>query len=142
MRILEGAMREQADRKGWRSLLEWAAAFALLALAVVGAMSIGIFVVPFAIAAIVLAARRNCRWPEAALGAFLGVGSLCLFIAFLHRDDSPCPAARTLVRVRPGERLSCGGLDPVPWLAIGLLLAAVGLGGYLLFHRTHRVHAL
>jgi hypothetical protein len=123
---------------GWRSLGEWALAFALLAVAVLGALSIGVFVLPVAVAALAFAARRNRRWPEPALGALIGVGVVCLYVAFRGRDYSPCPPSGTPMRLGPGERFTCGGLDPVPWLAVGLVLGAVGLLGYLALRRAHR----
>lgn len=127
------------SRTGWGAFLEWAGAFGLLALTVIGAASIGIFVAPFAIVATTLVVRRNRDWPEAPLGALVGVGALCLVIGSRRREYPPCPPAGTPVRVAPGEQFACsGGWDPVPWLVIGLALAGAGLVGYLLFRHRHR----
>ena len=125
------------SRTGWLSLLEWAVAFGLLALTLIGAMSIGLFVAPFAIVAMTLAVRRNHDWPEAPLGGLLGVGGICVFIAYRNRGYVPCPSSETTIRLSPGEHYfaSCGGFDPLPWLIVGLLLATAGLGGYLVFRR-------
>ena len=131
-------MTDRASRTGWRALLEWALAFALFALTLIGAASIGIFVAPFAIGAVVLAVRRNRDWPEAALGGLTGVGAVCLFIAYRNRNYSPCPPPGTTVRLARGGHFSCGGLDPVPWLTIGVALAGVGLAGYLAFRQIER----
>ena len=122
------------DRRGWRSLAEWAVALSLVALAVIGAMTIGMFVLPVAIAAVVLAARRNRAWPEALMGGLVGVGSVFLFVAYRNRSYSLCPPGP--MRLSHGEHFSCGGFDPMPWLTIGLLLIASGLAGYLLSRRT------
>ena len=123
------------QRHGWPSLAEWTLAFGLVTYAILGLMTIGIFVVPFAIAAVVIAGRRNRGWPEAMFGGFLGVASICLLVAFLNRDYSLCP---TTIRLGPGDHFRCGGRDPMPWLSVGGLLAATGLMGYTAFRLIHR----
>jgi hypothetical protein len=125
------------DRGGWQSFGEWAIALGLMTLAVVGAMTIGIFVLPFALAAAWFAARRNSQWPEALTGGLVGVGATLLFVAYRNRGYSPCPLGRFPVRLARGEHFSCGGFNPMPWLTIGLLLALAGFLGYLAFRRTH-----
>ncbi|HEY3115026.1 MAG TPA: hypothetical protein VGJ62_15200 [Gemmatimonadaceae bacterium] len=117
-------------RTGWQSLVEWAVGLGLLALAVVGALSIGVFVMPFALAALLFAALRNRAWPEAVLGGLLGVGSVFLFVAYRNRLYSPCPPGP--MRLAHGQHFSCGGFDPMPWLTIGLVLIVGGVSGYLL----------
>jgi hypothetical protein len=134
-------MNDRPDRPGWRSLIEWALALALLALALIGAASIGMLVVPFAIVALVFASRRNRAGPEPALGGLVGVGSVCLFVAYRNRAYVPCPPPGTPVRVSPGDHFSCGGLNPIPWLTIGMLLIAVGIGCYLVLRRTRRIRS-
>ena len=135
---MAAAMRDPPNRTGWRSLLEWACALGLLTLTLIGGASIGMFVAPFAIAAMAVAVRRNRDWPEAALGGLVGVGAVCLFVAYRNRDYFPCRPVGTPGRLGPGEHFACGGLNPVPWLAIGFLLAGIGLAGYLVFRRTNR----
>ena len=129
------AMRDPMSRTGWPALLEWAVAFGLFALTFIGAASIGIFVAPFAIVAMVLAVRRSRDWPEALLGGMAGVGSVSLFIAYRNRGYVPCPPSETTIRLRRGESYfsSCHGIDPLPWLIVALVLAAVGVGGYFVF---------
>jgi hypothetical protein len=122
------------DRSGWQSLAEWAVAIGLVALTMLGAMTIGMFVLPVSIAAMVLAARRNRAWPEALMGGLVGVGSILLFVAYRHRSYVPCPPGP--MQLAHGEHFSCGGFDPMPWLTIGLLLTASGFAGYLLSRRT------
>ena len=134
-------MGDPLNRTGWGALLEWAFAFALLALTVIGAASIGIFVAPFAIVAMIVSIRRNRDWPEAPLGGLVGIGALCLFIAYQNRHEYPaCPPLGTRIRVARGEHFAChgGGLDPLPWLLIGLALAGAGLLGYLIFRHRQR----
>ena len=128
-----GAMR---DRTGWQSLAEWAVALSLLTFAILGAASIGIFVFPFAIAALVVAERRNRPWPAAPMGALVGIGAVCLYVAYRNRGYSPCPPPGVTMTLAHGEHFSCGGFNPMPWLSIGALLTAAGLVGYIAARRT------
>jgi hypothetical protein len=123
------------SRKGWEPFGEWAVAFGLLALALIGAASIGLFIFPFAILALFVAARRNRLLPEALMGGLVGVGSICLFVAYRNRSYSPCPPGP--MRLAHGQHFSCGGFDPMPWLTIGLGLSAAGLVGYLVSRRNY-----
>jgi hypothetical protein len=123
---------------GWQSFAEWALAGALLSFAAIGAASIGMFVFPLAVLALVLAVRRNSAWPEAPAGALTGVGSVCLFVAYVNRAYSPCPEMPIRFRAEIGYHgpFSCGGFKPMPWLIAGLLLIAAGLVGFLVRRRT------
>jgi hypothetical protein len=118
------------NRSGWNSFAEWALALALLSFALIGAASIGRFVFPFAIVALVLAERRNRPWPEPLMGGLVGIGAVLLFVAYRNRNYAPCPPGRFPMRLAHGEHFSCGGFDPMPWLAIGALLTAAGFVGY------------
>ena len=124
--------------RDWQSFAEWALAGALLSFAAIGAASIGMFVFPFAVLALVLAVRRNGALPEAPAGALTGVGSVCLFVAYVSRAYSPCPEMPITFRADIGYHghFSCGGLKPMPWLMVGLLLIAAGLIGFLVRRRT------
>ena len=124
-------------RVGWWAFAEWALALALLGFALIALASIGMFIFPFALLAIALAARRNRAWPEGAMGGPTGVGIICLYVAFVQRGYSPCPEMPIRIRVYPGERgsFSCGGLQPLPFLTVGLLLVLAGVVGYLVLRR-------
>jgi hypothetical protein len=126
-------------RVGWRAFAEWALALALLAFALITLPSIGMFIFPFALLAIALAARRNRAWPEAATGGPTGVGTICLYLAFVRRGYSPCPEMPIRIQIHPGESgsgsFSCGGLQPLPFLTVGLLLVAAGVAGYLVLRQ-------
>ena len=121
-------------RMGWRALIEWAVGFALVSLVMIGAMTIGMFILPFAAIALGFAGARDRAWPEAPTGALVGVGAACLLIAYINRDYSPCPTGP--MRLAHGEYFSCGGLDPHPWLNVGLLLIASGIIGYVVARRA------
>ncbi|HEY7197482.1 MAG TPA: hypothetical protein VH306_09860 [Gaiellaceae bacterium] len=100
--------------RGWPWFGAWLLAGALFALTLVGAASIGIFVLPFTLAAIWWAARRRGLGPEA-LGAVSGTGLTCVAIAILQAGP--------------------GGVDARPWLAVGLGLVALGGAPYALVRR-------
>jgi hypothetical protein len=130
-----------SDRTGWQPFLEWAVALALVAFGVITAASIGLFVLPVAAIAVALAARRNALRPDAVLGGLVGVGAVCLFVAYRNRAYSPCPPNGVPTVLRVGEHFSCGGLDPLPWLTAGALLTAAGLLGHAWVRRPHRAAA-
>lgn len=129
-------------RAGWRSLAEWAAAFGLLTIAVLGAASIGMFVLPFAAGALFLVARRDRAWPEAPLGALIGIGALCLFVGLGNLPYNPCPPSGTPMVLKRGESFRCGGRDPIPWLIFGSGAAILGIFGYYASRRGRGAHPL
>jgi hypothetical protein len=92
----------------------WALAGALLAFAVVGAASVGLFVLPFAVIAFVFAARAMRNRAEL-LGVLAGVAAICLLIGLIQ--------------------LGGGGLDPRPWFGAALVLGLLGVGGFALAGR-------
>jgi hypothetical protein len=115
--------------RGWPGFAAWAAAGALLCLAIVSIASIGLFVMPLAAAAAVAGAMRVRRWPEG-LGALAGVALTTLVVGLLNVGNRPCPSSGTLV-VPPSRReVSCGGLDSEPFLIIGVVAALLAIGGY------------
>ena len=124
------------DRPGWLSFCTWAEAVALLTLAVLGAWSIGILVMPFALVFLWLAVRRTHAWPEWVMGGPLGLGATLLFIAYLNRGYVPCIPSGTMIRSQGFYQ--CGGLDPAPWLAIGAILVIAGITGFSAARRTRQ----
>jgi hypothetical protein len=121
------------DKARWRWFAAWAVVGGLVAVAVLGALSIGIFVLPFAGLGLWLLLRSGRRWPEL-LGAVSGAGIVCLAVAAINRDSAPCPDGPVVLA--PGETsLSCGGFDPLPWLIAGGLLSVAGAAAYLLERR-------
>src|SRR5688572_19770646 len=93
-------------RRGWPWFAAWAGAGALTTLAFLTGFSIGIFVLPFAGVAWLVALRGGVG--AQMLGLLAGAGAIALLVAALHAD--------------PDNR----GLDPVPWLVTGLALVAAG----------------
>ena len=115
----------------------WSIASALLTFSVLGAWGIGIFIVPVAIVFLVLAMRRNSPWPERTVGSVAGIAIACIGVAFIHRSYAPCDSG-SAVMLGPGQSLSCGGLDPLPWMIVGSTLLVGALCSYLLWKR-HQV---
>src|SRR4051812_10785706 len=115
-----------------RWFLAWLGIGLLWMFAVVSAMTIGIFVLPFALVATVLAARR----PNAALGApglVSGLGLPFLLIAYLNKDGPG-----NVCRSTGGGGTSCvEEWSPWPWLAIG---GALLLLGVFMFRRRQGLH--
>jgi hypothetical protein len=92
----------------------WFGAWLLLGCAfALGAVSLGVLtVVPASLLAVAMSRSRTAR--ESAYGALVGVGLLLLFVAWLHRDGT--------------------GLNPLPWLALGVVFVAGGFVAHRLRH--------
>jgi hypothetical protein len=101
---------------------------ALGALTALGALSVGIFVLPFFVVAGVFVARRT-RCPVDVLGLVSGIGVPLLVVAFANRDSRPC---------RSGLE-SCGGFDPHPWLVAGVAFVLAGVGLYAVVRVASRI---
>ena len=111
---------------GWKAFVGWSLAGGLVAFAWITGFSIGVFVLPFAVAAVLVTAMRASGWPEA-IGVVAGAGVVSLVIAFLSRGHKPCPESGVLT-VPPGETsVECGGSDPIPWLIGGIALVSVSV---------------
>jgi hypothetical protein len=116
---------------GWIGFLAWAAGGVLTSVAVAAAASFGLFLLPVAVAALILLAGRVRVWPEA-LGALEGLAATALLIGFLNVGRSPCPRSGTFI-LRPGQHeAGCGGIAPAPYLIVGCVLAVLGV---VLYHR-------
>jgi hypothetical protein len=125
-----------SEGRGCRWFWAWSIVGAALALTFLTGFSIGLLLLPFALLLLWLVVYLSPRWPES-IGFVEGVGLLLLVIAYLHRDDRACPPNGTL-QLAPGsagESVSCGGLDPHPWLYTGLVIAALAALAYALARR-------
>lgn len=112
---------------GWPGFGCWAIVGTALAFSFVAMASIGLFVLPAAFVVAWLTSRYVESGPEL-LGLIAGAAAVSLAVGLVNIDNfaSSCPAEGS-------ERLqesaaSCGGLDPVPWLVTGALLALVSAG--------------
>jgi ABC-type thiamin/hydroxymethylpyrimidine transport system permease subunit len=98
----------------------WAAVGAGYAFGVLGALSIGVFVLAIAAVATVLLARH----PQARtglIGLVSGLGLPLLFVAFLNRAGPGTVCTTTATSQSCSEEWS-----PWPWLLIGVALVVVG----------------
>jgi hypothetical protein len=128
-------------RTGWHAFAEWALASAIVTFTMIAMLSIGPFILPIAVIAVVLAARRNRAWPEGPMGGLAGAGTIFLYVAYINRDSSPCPPGPIYTTLSNGRFFSCGGADPIPWLTAGALLVVAGLLGYVVSQRILRTTA-
>lgn len=129
-------------RGGWWWFLAWAIPGVALGLQV---SVIGILVLPAGVLVALLLLWLARGWPEL-LGVLEGVAGVAFFIALANRDYQPCPRGGRAVgrsTLEPGEAsaevFSCGGVDPVVALVLGLTLAVVGFVAYALLRRSREV---
>ncbi len=123
---------------GWRWFGAWVGAGILLAFSLVSALSIGLFVLPFALVALWAVARGSRYWPTA-LGLISGAGLVCLLIWALNRDYEPCPPGGISVSADdPSSSFTCGGHDPLPWLVAGIVLTLAGAVAFAVLRRLDR----
>ena len=123
-------MRGAPGATGWPAFGVWSIVGALFGLSVVGAASIGLFVLPVGFVAAALAWVSVRAWPEIT-GVLLGLAGPLLLVGLANLGSTPCPSSGA-GSVGPGVPAtpSCGGLEPTPWLAAGLALASAGLVAY------------
>lgn len=92
--------------------------------ALLGALSIGVFILPFALIATALLLRR----PTALAGlpgALGGVGLAALFVAYANRNGAGNVCTHTTTSVSCAQEWS-----PWPWLVAGLLLIVVAVSWF------------
>jgi uncharacterized membrane protein len=103
-------------RSNWAGFALWALVGALAALTVVGIASIGLFVMPFAVATGWLAARLAPH-ERNKLGVLSGIGVIALLVVWLNLNDDP------------------GSFEIVPWLATGAVLLVLGIAAFAVTRR-------
>jgi hypothetical protein len=118
---------------GWRWFAAWGLAGGLVFFALLTGLSIGFFVLPFALLALWFVVRNGAGWPEI-LGVLVGAGGVCLAVAARSWDYNPC--SDEPVRLPAGTTsYSCGGMDPIPWLITGIVLLVAGIVAYMTARR-------
>jgi hypothetical protein len=108
----------------------WLLTGAAWALSLVAILSIGLFVIPLAIVATVLLARRT-SWRLGFSGLIAGPGAPLIYVAYLNRagPGNVCTAV--------ARGTSCmQEFDPLPWLIVGLALVAAGVAAFLIRTRS------
>jgi hypothetical protein len=103
----------------------WAISGLLLTIAFLALLSIGLFLLPFAVVAVVFSARRFPGAP--AVGSIAGGGLALVGIGVANLGNHPCP--RHPASIPPGQPAgtSCGGASAGPWLLAGAIILMVGL---------------
>ena len=112
------------------SFLAWPVVGAALAVSVLGALTIGIFILPFALLGLFIL----LKWGgdrRSSVGLISGIGLPLLYVAFLNRDG-PGTICRSYGN---GGQQCMEEWSPWPWFLIGSALLATGIA---LFVRLRR----
>jgi hypothetical protein len=111
--------RRPTLRWGW--FAAWLILGATYALALLGLLTIGLFVAPIAVVGTVAVARRRDS-PQGLPGLLSGVALPLFYVAYLNRDGpgSICSVSR-------GGQSCIDEWSPWPWFGIGLVLALLGI---------------
>lgn len=119
-----------ADKPSWASFFAWSIVGAALSFSVLGAMTIGLFVFPFAIAGLVALLKWGGNRKNS-VGLISGVGLPLLYIAYINRSG---PGMICNTFGNGGQRCD-EEMSPWPWLIIGTVLVVAGV---MLFVRLRR----
>lgn len=111
-----------AGKPSWASFFAWPIIGAALSFSVLGAMTIGVFVFPFAIAAL-LALLKWGGNRKSSVGLISGVGLPLLYIAFINRSG---PGMICTTFGNGGGRCD-EEMSPWPWLIIGAVFVVTGV---------------
>ncbi len=126
------AVRRDRRVPRWRWFLAWLVLGTSYSLTLLGALSIGVIVLPFAVAGTGLVATRH-RARGGMPGLLSGLGLPLLYVAYLNRDGP-----RTVCTgLRHGGQHCIDEGNPWPWVTVGLALLLVGVAVFSIRHR-HR----
>ena len=115
-------------RRPWNWFLAWLVVGGIWAFALISLPSVGLLVLPIALAATVLLARRS-HW-AGVLGLVSGLGLPPLYVAYLNRQGP----GNICTSFSSGQ--SCvQEYSPWPWLTGAVLLITVGFGFFVLRYR-------
>jgi Na+/H+-translocating membrane pyrophosphatase len=122
----------------WKWFAAWTLAGACVAF---GAIVFGVLIVPIGLVLVVVLPRWHTR--AAAVGFLAGVGGVITGIGGAHLDYHACNSAHERAHLAPDTAqsigYSCGGVNGLPWMIVGIVLIAVALLFYLrATHRTAR----
>jgi hypothetical protein len=115
----------------WRWFWAWAGVGFLLPMTLLGAFTIGLYVIPVAaVATILLVLRPAAR--RSVVGLVAGFGTPFLLVAALNHDGPG-----NICRTTPTSQSCLQEWSPWPWLAVGLFFVAAGV---VLFTRQREQH--
>jgi len=123
------ALRSEVGQ-AWVWFAVWLAVGGALAFSIVDGLAYGLFVFPFAIAAVVLLIVRH-HFDRSAWGLLCGVGLLSLYVAYVQRRGPGTVSWHTATASGTDTYM-----DPRPWLVAGLLLIVVGVAAFLWRRRS------
>ncbi len=135
--------RTASRHEGWRWFAAWAAAGAAITFSFLAGFTVGLLILPAA-AGLLLWVAYSAPGVKEATGFVAGVGTTLMLVAFLSRDYAPCPENGVLslpAGSPPGASVSCGGVDPMPWLISGGALTVLPLLGYAALRALHDASA-
>jgi hypothetical protein len=110
------------DRPSWASFFAWPMIGAALSLSVLGAMTIGVFVFPFAIAGL-FALRKWGGNQKSSVGLISGAGLPVLYVAYLNRQGPGMVCGS----YKNGGGYCTQEYSPWPFLIVGAILVALGV---------------
>lgn len=112
---------------GWPGFLAWSLGGALASFSLAAAASVGLFVMPLAVALIYLLTRYATDSRDG-WGFVAGVGGLLVVLGVLNFDYRPCLESPVVLRDEGSS--SCGGFDGKIFFAVGLTIMATALTFY------------
>ena len=130
MMALGDAAMGTAARPGLWIFALWAGAGAVLCLAALTALTIGVFVLPAAVAALIALLVWQRSRNHSAAGLLAGAGTLLFCVAYLNRGGPGTVCTTSASGTECMDEFS-----PWPWLVAGLLLVAAGTCVFLLLQR-------
>lgn len=119
--VRKEAMNE--TKLSWMSFFAWPIVGATLAVSVLGAMTIGLYVLPLAIAALFALLRWGGN-RKSSIGLIFGAGLPFLYVAFLNRHG---PAGMVCRPYKDGGEQCAQEFSPWPLLIIGTILVLLGV---------------
>jgi hypothetical protein len=79
--------------------------------------------------AVVALRSERLRGPVLGLSLVIGAGLVIAAVGVLHLGDTPCDSEEVREAMRRGSSYECGGFNGVPWLLVGVAIAAAGALG-------------
>jgi cytochrome bd-type quinol oxidase subunit 2 len=121
-----------ANKRSWPWFLAWFVLGAGYALTLLGALTIGVFILPFVLAGTIAVVRRSGSRAGAA-GLISGLALPLIYVAYLNRDGPG-----TVCTIYAGGQSCTEEMNPWPWLALAAVLVIIGLLAFRMTRRRRR----